>query len=197
MLEGACFWYHAGAMSDVSESLAESSPGAPGVGEVRPVTLAEAAPQAAAAPVVPLPVAVRIWCAFVLSLCAGMLGLGMLLTPNPEGMGKHEGLFGMPPCGFYQNTGLPCPTCGCTTAVAHFSHGHWLTSLATQPFGFLVAALALVLIPLTGFGLVTGQWRGPSMFFLAWHWRYWVFGGLGILLLGWIYKIISVKGGFG
>jgi len=121
-----------------------------------------------------------------------MLGLGAILTPSPDGFGKHAGLFGMPPCGMYQTTGIPCPTCGCTTAVAHFSHGHILTSFLTQPFGFAIAVFALLAIPFTANSLVTGRWRGPSMFFFQWYWRYWVFGTIAIFLLGWIYKIIIV-----
>jgi hypothetical protein len=136
--------------------------------------------------------AVRIWCAFTFLLCTGMLAVGFYLTPSPDGFGKNHGLFGMPPCGFYQTTGYPCPTCGCTTAVSHFAHGHLVASLFTQPFGFAVALLAVVLIPLTSFGLVTGKWIGPSMFALSWYWRRWLYTGITIFVLGWLYKIIMI-----
>jgi Protein of unknown function (DUF2752) len=135
---------------------------------------------------------VRIWSAFVFVLCAGMLGIGLWLTPKPAGTGSHEEL-GLPPCSFLATTGYPCPTCGCTTAVANFSHGHVLRSFLTQPFGFAVALVAFVLLPLTLWGFVSGSWKGPSMFWLSWHWRTWVFAGLAILLLGWVYKIIIVR----
>jgi hypothetical protein len=36
---------------------------------------------------------------------------------------------------------------------------------------------------------------GPSMFWINWHWQYWVFGGIGTLLLGWVYKIIIIRMG--
>ena len=75
------------------------------------------------------------------------------------------------------------------------AHGQLLTSLLTQPFGFFVAVVATLIIPFTGLGLVTGKWRGPSMFWLSWHWRYWVWGGVAILLLGWGFKIMMVKTG--
>jgi hypothetical protein len=143
---------------------------------------------------------VRIWCTFVFVMCATMLGIGLYLTPNNNqvaggptaGTGTHQQL-GMPPCGFLQTFGYPCPTCGCTTAVSNFAHGHVLRSFLTQPFGFAVALVAFALLPLTFWGFVSGSWKGPSMFWLSWYWRTWVFGGLGILLLGWLYKIIIIR----
>ena len=124
-----------------------------------------------------------------------MLGLGAFLTPSPDGFGKRSGLFGMPPCGFYALTGYPCPTCGCTTAVSHFAHGHILTSLLTQPFGFTVAAVALLAGSLSLVGLITGKWIGPSMFKLQWYWRVWVFGSIGMLIFGWVYKATVIRMG--
>ena len=96
---------------------------------------------------------VRIWCAFVFAMCITMLGIGLWLSPNNNpvaggpaaGTGSHEEL-GLPPCGFLATTGYPCPTCGCTTAVSNFSHGHILRSFLTQPFGFAVALLAAALL---------------------------------------------------
>lgn len=135
---------------------------------------------------------VRLWCAFVLLMAGAILGIGLWLTPDPRGTGSHQQL-GLPSCTFLDRTGIPCPTCGCTTAVSNFSHGHVLRSLLTQPFGFAVALLSLTLIPLTGWGVATGKWKGPSMFWLAWHWQWWVYGGLAILALGWFYKTIIIK----
>ncbi len=143
----------------------------------------------------PRPLEVRIWSTFTFLVCFGMLGMGLYLTPSPDGFGKNHGLFGMPPCGFYLTTGLPCPTCGCTTAVSHFAHGHILTSLETQPFGFAVAVVALLAGCLSAFGAVTGRWIGPSMFMLQWYWQVWVYGGLGLLLGAWVYKITMVHYG--
>jgi hypothetical protein len=137
---------------------------------------------------------VRIWCAFTLALCAGMLGVGLFLNPEPQGHGTHQQL-GLQPCGWYQVWGFPCLTCGCTTAVSHFSHGHWVASFLTQPFGFVVALVALILVPLTGWGLATGKWKGPSMFWLNWYWTYWVFGSVALLVVSWIYKIIIARQG--
>jgi hypothetical protein len=147
------------------------------------------APEKAAAE---LRFAVRVWSGFVFVICAGMLGVGLYLTPNAKGVETHRQL-GLPPCGFMLTTGLPCPTCGCTTAVSHLAHGEFMASFLTQPFGFAVGLLALLLIPLTAVGMVTGRWMGPSMFMLSWYWRVWVFGGLGLMAVAWGYKIAMVK----
>jgi len=136
---------------------------------------------------------VRIWSLFTATLCFGILGVGLYLNPSPDGFGKRQGLFGGPPCGWYQMTGYPCPTCGCTTAVSHFAHGHILTSFLTQPFGFTVALVALIAGCLSLVGIFTGKWIGPAMFTLQWYWRLWVFGGVGILVFGWVYKIMMVR----
>lgn len=132
---------------------------------------------------------IRVWCAFIFVMCVSMLGMGVYLTPSSDGLGTHQELH-LPPCGWLTAFGIPCPTCGCTTAVSYFSHGHLIRSFLTQPFGFVVGLLGAVLVPLCLMGMVTGSWVGPSMFWLGWHWRYWVFGTLGILVLSWIYKII-------
>jgi hypothetical protein len=138
---------------------------------------------------------VRIWCGFVFLMCVAMLSVAHFLTPDGRGMETHRQL-GLPPCGFYLTTGLPCPTCGCTTAVSRFAHGQLLASFLTQPFGFLVGLLAVILVPLTAIGIVAGRWLGPSMFTLNWYWRLWLFGGMGWIAGAWIYKILIVKSGF-
>jgi hypothetical protein len=135
---------------------------------------------------------VRIWCGFIFVSCAAMLAVGLWLTPDKSGAGTHQEL-GLPPCGLLQTTGIPCPTCGCTTAVSYLAHGHVVASFLTQPFGFVVGLLAVILVPLTLVGVITGLWRGPSMWVLGWHWRYWTYGSLALLLGAWVYKIIIVQ----
>jgi hypothetical protein len=55
-------------------------------------------------------------------------------------------------CSFRQKTGLPCPTCGMTTATLAFSQGHILHAFYIQPacalicsFLVLTAVIALVI----------------------------------------------------
>jgi hypothetical protein len=64
---------------------------------------------------------------------AAVLLVARWLTPDPSGMGTHVQL-GLPPCGFFYLTRLPCPTCGLTTSFAHMARlqvtlafdAHWL-----------------------------------------------------------------------
>jgi hypothetical protein len=183
-------------MSDIMSASADVLAAAP-----VPPPLTEAAPAAAppAAPRADTPAEIRfktrVWCTFTFVMCVGMLAVGLWLTPSEQGVETHRQL-GLPPCGFYFATGLPCPTCGCTTSVSHFAHGHLLASFLTQPFGFLVALVATLLTPLSVFGMATGRWIGPSVFWLSWHWRTWVYGGLAYLVLAWGYKAIMVKMGY-
>lgn len=51
-------------------------------------------------------------------------------------------LFG--PCGMKQRTGLPCPTCGMTTAVLAFARGAVFTAFYTQPAAALLCSLLVV-----------------------------------------------------
>jgi hypothetical protein len=138
----------------------------------------------------------RLWCTFIFLTCAAMLAVGLKLHPDSNGAGTHQQL-GFPPCGLLATTGIPCPTCGCTTAVSYLAHGHPLASFLTQPFGFAVGLLAIILLPLTLFGALAGIWKGPSMFVLGWYWRYWTYGSLAVLILAWVYKVIAVQYHFG
>lgn len=86
------------------------------------------------------------WLALALSPAGwGMLAIGrFLLVPDASGHGTHVQL-GLAPCLPMQRWGIPCPACGLTTSVAHFAHGEWWSSLAVQPLGFALGALALAL----------------------------------------------------
>jgi hypothetical protein len=72
-------------------------------------------------------------------------------------------------------TGVPCPFCGMTRAVVAAVHGHFATSLAFNPGGILVLALAI-------FTLFRPAWlarvRAPVWVLLA------VFGALWIWNVG-------------
>jgi len=47
-------------------------------------------------------------------------------------------------CGFKQRYGLPCPTCGMTTAVIAFARGEIMRSFYTQPAAAIFCCLAAV-----------------------------------------------------
>lgn len=117
--------------------------------------------------------------------CATPLVFAATLTPSDSGMGTHTQV-GLPDCGFKVVTGLPCATCGCTTAFAHAADGALLTSLLTQPFG-AVLALSLAMATLVS---LWGVWSGMPVagVFAALAHRRWVVAWVALLLLAWAYK---------
>lgn len=68
------------------------------------------------------------------------------VTPSAAGIGTHR-MLGLPPCAFYAWSGLPCPTCGLTTAFAHAARLQLGASLRAHPLGLPLFALTLALVP--------------------------------------------------
>lgn len=77
------------------------------------------------------------------------------LTPSPLGHGTHTQL-GIPPCGFFVVTGLPCPGCGMTTAFAHAIRGQLVDAVRANPFGFVVFAMTCAWMPVATLGFARG-----------------------------------------
>lgn len=120
--------------------------------------------------------------AVVATTCAGALWRA---TPDPRGHGTHEQL-GLDVCGWPLVYGVPCPTCGCTTAACLLVHGRVLDAFVVQPFGAAVAAAGL----LAGLHAVACLWRGRSFLDLLVRLPFWrlAAGSLLLLLLSWGYK---------
>ncbi len=120
--------------------------------------------------------------------CAMVLGVAIWLTPDPSGVGTHQQL-GAGRCSLLTQTGLPCPTCGMTTAFAYTVRGHVFSAMWAQPAGFVLALATIVALGLSVRGVVTGSWP-PIERYIP---QYWLFLGLLVLLLvGWAYKIVQV-----
>jgi len=126
------------------------------------------------------------WLAVAIA-CATVLGIGAYLRPDPRGLGTHEAL-GLPPCSFVLTSGLPCPTCGMTTAYSLMLHGHPIQAFLAQPagavlcLGTVVLLIASVHFAIRGY-MVSPNWvrLGPVRTMLC----------LGFLLLfGWGFKIV-------
>jgi hypothetical protein len=85
-----------------------------------------------------------------------MFGVGLYLTPNPEGHGTHQQL-GLPPCTIYFLTERPCPSCGLTTSVSAILHGQFGLAWRANPIGFLIVAAAVAVGLNSLFALVLGR----------------------------------------
>ena len=104
------------------------------------------------------------------------------VRPDARGHGTHEQL-GLAPCSWPIVYGVPCPTCGVTTAATHLIHLEPIAALATQPFGVFLAVLGLFVAALALWSLV----RGRSFVERVARMPYGTLFGVAIvmLLLGW------------
>ncbi|MBI4615507.1 MAG: DUF2752 domain-containing protein [Planctomycetes bacterium] len=118
---------------------------------------------------------------------AYVLYVSWTLDPDPRGYGTHERL-GLAPCSFKAWTGVPCLTCGMTTAFAHMAHFQLLDAFAVQPAGAVFFVMAVLYVP-------AGLWaaaRGRSLFALLdrLDLRRHVLPFLALLLGAWVYTIL-------
>jgi hypothetical protein len=75
---------------------------------------------------------------------AGVLAIARRVAPDASGLGTHVQL-GLPACGFLASTGLPCPSCGLTTAFAHMVRLNPWDAARVHPVGvplFMVVVVA-------------------------------------------------------
>jgi len=133
------------------------------------------------------PMVARMVGAVVIAGCVFLFTVASRLEPAPGGIGTHEQL-GLPPCGMAMLWGLPCPTCGMTTAFAHAARGRLASAFQAQPAGLALAIAVAVAAIAAGGTLVTGRtyrvnWYRLSPTGVG-------FGVFGILLAGWAYKIM-------
>lgn len=109
------------------------------------------------------------------------------LTPSPDGTGTHREL-GLAACSFKDRTGLPCPSCGYTTAFSYFAHGNWVASAYTQPMGFVLALITAMAVWVGLYVAFTG--RPVHRLFARVPSRYYVIPLLALALAAWGYKIV-------
>jgi hypothetical protein len=124
----------------------------------------------------------RVYAAGVLAAAVAILVVAARLHPDGSDHGSHQQL-GLPPCGFLVMTGLPCPTCGMTTAFAYTIRGQVWPAIHAQAAGFVTAVVVMAAGLLALFALVSGRrpafnwyrinpvtvvWVGCALFVAAW-----------------------------
>ena len=133
------------------------------------------------------PVVSRLYAAGLATAAGGLLIIAASLIPSGRHLGTHRQL-GLPPCGFAMMTGLPCPTCGMTTAFAHAVRGQFIEAIRSQPAGFLLA------LATAGFGLVaalaTVTGRRPAVNWYRVNPMRLLWWSVGLLVASWAAKIV-------
>jgi len=89
-------------------------------------------------------------------------------------------------CGFRQRTGLPCPTCGMTTATLAFAQGRIFESFYTQPACGLLCSVLVIAAILAFIIAVFGiYFRFIESFFTEVKLRYMILALVIIIAAGW------------
>jgi hypothetical protein len=130
--------------------------------------------------------------AAVLGGCAALLGLAGWIVPDPTGSGSHRQL-GLAPCAMPVLTGLPCPTCGMTTAFAYAVRGQIGKAFHAQPVGLILALLTMATFIGSLGALITAL--APRINWYRVNVQRLVFGGILCILTGWAYKVVIVLWG--
>jgi len=123
----------------------------------------------------------KISAAIVCLAVVGFFGLFALAGHYNINMGRWLGY-----CGFKQKYGLPCPTCGMTTAALAFAQGKIFEAFYIQP---ACALLCCVLVVATSLAFVTAVWgvyfRFLERFFGEVKVRYIILALIVIIAAGW------------
>jgi len=89
-------------------------------------------------------------------------------------------------CGFKQRTGLPCPTCGMTTAMLAFAQGRILEAFYIQPACGLLCSVMVIAAILAFIIAVFGiYFRFIERFFMEVKLRYMILALIIIIAAGW------------
>ena len=140
----------------------------------------------------PIGIGGRIFSFVVASIALAVLITAARLTPSRDGTGTHLQLR-LQPCAFMRQTGLPCPSCGFTTAFTHFAHGNLLASFYVQPMG---AVLAIGFAAAVWVGFYIALTARPILrLFSLLPSRYYIMPPLLFALAAWGWKIVLIRTG--
>ena len=117
----------------------------------------------------------------VFSAVVGFFGLFALAGHYNIDMGRWLGY-----CGFKQRYGLPCPTCGMTTATLAFAQGKIFEAFYVQPAGALLCSVLVVIALLAFVIAVFGVYfRFLERFFREVKVKYIILTLIVIIAAGW------------
>ena len=123
----------------------------------------------------------RMAAAIVCLAVVGFFGLFALAGHYNIDMGRWLGY-----CGFQQRYGLPCPTCGMTTAVLAFAQGKIFEAFYIQPACALLCCVLVVIALLAFVTAVLGVYfRFLEHFFADVKVRYIILALIIIIAAGW------------
>lgn len=97
----------------------------------------------------------RVESGLVLLLAAMTLVVAAVLRPDDAGFGTHMQLVPVP-CIFRWLTGLPCPMCGMSTALAHMARGEVWAALRCHVLGPVTYVGAWLLLGWSAWALARG-----------------------------------------
>ena len=132
--------------------------------------------------------------AIAVGASGGLLVVAWLLPPASRGFGTHQAL-GLPACSWPARFGVPCPSCGMTTAFALASKGRIVESFTTQPMGCVLAIAAGMTFVAAIWTLATSRTVWPVYERLLGARLAW-FAGIAALL-AWGYKTALMRGWMG
>ena len=117
----------------------------------------------------------------VFSAVVGFFGIFALAGHYNIDMGRWLGY-----CGFKQRYGLPCPTCGMTTATLAFAQGKIFEAFYVQPAGALLCCVLVVIALLALVIAVFGVYfRFLERFFREVKVKYIILTLIVIIAAGW------------
>jgi len=123
----------------------------------------------------------RVIAAILCAAITAFFGVFAVAGHHQADMGRWLGY-----CGFQQTTGLPCPTCGMTTATLAFAQGRIFEAFYIQPAGGLLCSV-MVVVAVVALGVaVSGVYfRFIERFFVEIKLRYMILALFFVLTAGW------------
>lgn len=128
----------------------------------------------------------------------GLMGLALLgvlsllatarcLEPTEQGYGTHQQL-GLPECVSRELWGVPCPACGMTTSWALVARGQWTLAANSNAGGFLLALIALAVVPTSCYWLAVGKtFPGDRA---CWILGMSIFAALAVAIAQWCWRML-------